>query len=292
MVLVAVTTFGMTAGCGSSRTISRAQEIGAVSDRGVESLPAGCRETPQNAPRGWLFQPASDERSLDKLRPAVVMLHKGFAYDRAAAAHATLLLGRAYASRLCGRGIAVMALDYRYSAVGGHEMDDVVAAFDQLAAVPSIDRNRIGLVGGSHGGYMTLLALAERRRPFASGAAFYTFGDVAAVFERGILHNPATRLTQRHLGDLVTHAAAYRRISPASQLDRVSVPLLLISGTDDEFAPDMRSLRDGLQAAGADFEFHEVSGGRHGFEVDQGRATEQLWQLATAFLERTLSPPT
>jgi len=277
-----------TSGCASraSSTITRAEEIGVTTAPGLDAVPVGCREEHMRAPAGWLYRPTHQDHA-----PAVVMLHKGFAYDHEQATTATHLLGRTYANHLCARGVAVFAVDYRASALGMDEMRDVDAAYDRLASDPGIDRAHIGLAGGSHGGYMTLLALSQRRRPFASGVVFYGFGDVAAVLARHTLHNPSVTRTEHLLGDPRRSPQSYRAISPMAHLDRITVPVLLISGSRDEFATDMAAVAARLRASHAQVEFHEIDGARHGFEVDQGAATAQLWDLTTAFVGRTLDPP-
>jgi dipeptidyl aminopeptidase/acylaminoacyl peptidase len=59
-----------------------------------------------------------------------------------------------------------MAIDY-----GGKEVDDVISAYDYLRTLPHVDADRVGMMGWSHGGYITLLSLFRDRHPFKAGAA-------------------------------------------------------------------------------------------------------------------------
>jgi dipeptidyl aminopeptidase/acylaminoacyl peptidase len=268
--------------------IARSQEIGvlpsfATNATGEVAAPAGCTVEPTTNPAGWRYVPSTTEPV-----PAVVMVHKGFAYNHERAQEATQLLGADYAARLCPLGFAVFAVDYRFSPLGLGEMDDVTAAFDALAADPRIDRNRIAVMGGSHGGYMTLLALTREQRPFAAGVVLYGFGDVASVLSRHVIDNPATRRTVRLLGTPNPNTPGYRHISPSAHLTRVHAPVLLVTGDHDQFAPDMHALRDGLLAANAPMTYREIAGAPHGFEAGTGADTAELWDAVTTFLVDSL----
>ena len=80
------------------------------------------------------------------------------------------------------RGYVVIAPDYRGSIgygeayhkeidYGGYEVDDVMSAAGYLATLPHVDPARVGIMGWSHGGYITLLSIFRDTHPFAAGAA-------------------------------------------------------------------------------------------------------------------------
>lgn len=259
--------------------LARAQEIGTLPADAATS--PGCTTEATSAPPGWLFRaPGSGAH------PAVLMLHKGFAYDAPLAHVATRALGRAYAAHLCPLGVTTFALDYRASAIGLDEMRDVAAAHDLLVQRPDVDARRIIVMGGSHGGYMALRAVTDAPRDFAAAVALYTFGDVGAVLRRRALDNPSTRETIHRLGAPAPGNQRYRAISPLYHLDGIAVPALLIAATRDQFLPDMRALHAGLVAGSHAVEYHEVAGARHGFEVGETVATDTLWRTATEFIAR------
>src|SRR4029450_8900984 len=58
------------------------------------------------------------------------------------------------------------AIDY-----GGYEIDDVLSAVDYLKTLPHVDGDRLGMMGWSHGGYITLLSVFRDRTPFKAAAA-------------------------------------------------------------------------------------------------------------------------
>lgn len=80
------------------------------------------------------------------------------------------------------RGYVVITPDYRGSTgygdewmkkidYGGKELDDVLSAIDYLATVPYVDANRVGIMGWSHGGFITSNILFRSDNPFKAGAA-------------------------------------------------------------------------------------------------------------------------
>ena len=80
------------------------------------------------------------------------------------------------------RGYVVVTPDYRGSTgygeawhqaidYGGKEVEDVISAVDFLKTLPHVDPARIGIMGWSHGGYITLLSVFRETHPFAAGAA-------------------------------------------------------------------------------------------------------------------------
>ena len=80
------------------------------------------------------------------------------------------------------RGYVIIAPEYRgstgfgaahYNAIdyGGKELDDVASAVEYLKTLPHVDPTRIGIMGWSHGGYITSLLLFREQHPFIAGAA-------------------------------------------------------------------------------------------------------------------------
>jgi len=80
------------------------------------------------------------------------------------------------------RGYVVITPDYRgsngygaahYNAIdyGGKELDDVMAAYDYLKTLPYVDPDRVGIMGWSHGGFITAHLVMREETPFKAGAA-------------------------------------------------------------------------------------------------------------------------
>ncbi len=111
-----------------------------------------------------------------------------------------------------------------YRAMGSVEIDDQVAGVRWLAAQPGIDGSRVGIYGGSYGGYMTLLALFRAPEVFAAGAALSPVVDWRLY---------DTHYTERYMGDPAV-GDAYWQSSPIAWVDGLDDPLLLVHGMADD----------------------------------------------------------
>lgn len=246
------------------------------------------REATGGKTAGYLFMPAG---KTGERFPAVVAIHGGFADSPIVADRATEGVGRNFAARLCPRGFVVFSVDYRWSPFGLAEMEDVAGAFDYLSTRPEVDPKRIAVAGGSHGGYMTMMAVSspKYKRPFAVAVNLYGFVDVANLVnsprER---NNPQAKLTIEQLGPPAANPTAYREISPRYHIDNLNVPVLIVVGTKDQFLHQLRAFSADLEKAGKDYEYHEVADAPHGFEQGREPYTTTLWNYVITFLETRL----
>jgi len=139
---------------------------------------------------------------------------------------------------LASRGYVVVELDYRGSAgygrdwrtaiyrhMGGRDLADQVDASHWLTAQFGIPASRIGIYGGSYGGFITLMALFTAPESFGAGAALRSVTDWAhydEFYTGEILNRPA--------GDSV----AYRQSSPIYFAEGLRAPLLMAHGMQDD----------------------------------------------------------
>ncbi|MEO8224392.1 MAG: alpha/beta fold hydrolase [Gammaproteobacteria bacterium] len=208
---------------------------------------------------------------------------------------------------LVKRGYVVLAPDYRSSSgytqefndsadYGGKEIDDMLAARNYLAARPEVDARRIAILGLSHGGYNTLMALAKWPDQFAAGVDFFGPTDlvwrVTATREENPNAEPGDReYFQRMVGKSLDEAPAlYRARSPRFIAEQISAPLLILHGEKDSIVRVQESvwLAEALKNAGkTNFAFHIIKDGEHGYPAPQ---MDEAWQLAFEFLERMLRP--
>jgi dipeptidyl aminopeptidase/acylaminoacyl peptidase len=143
------------------------------------------------------------------------------------------------------RGYVVIAPDYRGSIgygeayhkeidYGGYEVDDVVSAAGYLATLPHVDAARIGIMGWSHGGYITLLSIFRDKHPFAAGAAIV---PVTNLLFRLSLKGPSYQwdfATQKRIQGLPFEKPdIYIARSPLYQVDKLQVPVLVHVATND-----------------------------------------------------------
>ncbi|HEX6129407.1 MAG TPA: DPP IV N-terminal domain-containing protein, partial [Candidatus Limnocylindria bacterium] len=180
---------------------------------------------------------------------------------------------------LARAGVAVLVVDNRGMAfrgteferplvrgLGTAEVEDQAAAVRQLAARGEIDIKRVGITGGSYGGFMTIRAMALEPELFRVGVA------VAPVTDwRGY----DTAYTERYLGLPESDAEAYEASSALGVAERITGSLLLIHGAIDENVHLRHSTRlvAKLQAAGRDVELVLLPADRHRTRSASGLAT-------------------
>ena len=251
---------------------------------------------PAQAADLWLPPAARPDR-------VAVLIHGGFwraRYDRS--------LEHAVAADLTARGWAAWNVDYR--AVGPGPADgggwprtprDVGAAIDLLADVAAghgladvvADPARVAVVGHSAGGCLALWAGARHRLP--PGAPGVPEGGPrvrpGAVVAQSAVCDLVTAVAQR-LGDGAVEAylgatpdgdpAAYVLASPAAFLP-IGVPLLLVTGADDDVVPPVQSvaMADAARAAGDDVTLAVVPGEGHYGPLDPESTG---WRLARSWL--------
>ena len=139
---------------------------------------------------------------------------------------------------LASRGYAVLDLDYRGSAghgrdwrtaiyrhMGGRDLDDQVDAARWLAREMGVDSSRIGIYGGSYGGFITLMAMFTKPGVFAAGAALRPVTDWAH-YNHGY--------TARILNTPQDDSTAFRRSSPIYFAAGLTGRLLICHGMVDD----------------------------------------------------------
>lgn len=186
-----------------------------------------------------LFLPA--DLKPGERRPAVIFTHGGSRRQMLLGWHYMYYYRNAYAMNqwLASRGYVVLSLNYRsgigyglefreatnYGATGASEFQDLVGAGLYLRSRPDVDPARIGLWGGSYGGYLTAMGLARASDLFAAGV------DVHGVHD----WNQGIR-TFRPDYDTLDHPEFARKAfesSPLAAVDTWRSPVLLIHGDDD-----------------------------------------------------------
>ncbi|HLR06655.1 MAG TPA: prolyl oligopeptidase family serine peptidase [Pyrinomonadaceae bacterium] len=206
---------------------------------------------------GQLFKPANEAGKL----PALVFMHGGPSRQMLLGWHYLYYYHNSYALNqyLASRGYLVLSVNYRSGigygrsfrmaqhrgARGASEYQDVVAGAKYLRDRDDVDKKRVGLWGGSYGGYLTALGLARNSDIFAAGVDFHGVHDWSS---------PVAGL--RVPTDTTERNRIARESSPISSVDKWKSPVLLIHGDDDrnvEFSQTVNLVRR-LRANGVYFE--------------------------------------
>lgn len=239
--------------------------------------------------RGQLFR----ARGGRGRRPALVYVHGGPRRQMLLGFHPSGYYSKAYVmnQHLAALGYNVLAVNYRggtgYGQAfrdaaetgreGASEYRDILAAGRWLAARPEVDPARIGIWGGSWGGYLTGLALARDSDLFVSGVDFHGVHSMLRPTPNTL--SPEAQIRARQL---------QWDSSPMASIDRWRSPVLLIHGDDDLNVDFEQSLVLARELAARRIPYRELvfpnerhSFFRHDSWLRSLRATEQ-------FLDRTL----
>jgi dipeptidyl aminopeptidase/acylaminoacyl peptidase len=149
---------------------------------------------------------------------------------------------------LLSRGIAVLAPNVRGSSGFGKKfvnldngplrfnaIKDIKACVDYLVRAKVADPQRVGIMGGSYGGYMTMAGLTEFPDLFAAGVNYYGVVN----FETFFAHTEPwmAAISTVEYGDPKTQKELLRSLSPIHKMDRVKKPTLVVHGANDTNVP-------------------------------------------------------
>lgn len=187
---------------------------------------------------GQLFEPKQAGK-----RPALIFIHGGSVRQMMLGFHYMDYYHNAYAMNqyFASRGYVVLSVNYRTGIMygrhfrepkdggprGGAEYKDIVAGGKYLQSLLNVDAKRIGLWGGSYGGYLTAMGLAHDSDLFAAGVDLHGVHDWSDLKEE----IPA---------DAPDHDAFLKlafQSSPNSAIATWKSPVLLIQGDDDRNVP-------------------------------------------------------
>jgi len=184
----------------------------------------------------YLFQPLNTRPA--KGHPAMVWVHGGVHGDWTATYWP-------FVREAVERGYVIIAPEYRGSTgygekhymeidYGGYEVDDVMTAVDYLKTLSHVDPERLGIMGWSHGGYISLFSVFRETTPFKAAVAMV---PVTNLIHRLSFSGPGYQrnfATQKRIGGLPFEKRdEYIRRSPLFHVDKLQTPLLVHVATND-----------------------------------------------------------
>jgi dipeptidyl aminopeptidase/acylaminoacyl peptidase len=222
---------------------------------------------------GWLYRP----RGAAKPGPAVLSFHGGPEGQE----QPTF---RGDYQALLARGIAVFAPNVRGSSGFGKKfvnldngplrvnaVKDIQSCVDYVVKAGVADPGRVGIMGGSYGGYMVMAALTEYPDRFAAGANL--FGVVN--FETFFAHTEPwmAAISTVEYGDPKTQAGLLRDLSPIHKIDRVKAPTIVLHGANDTNVPvvEAEQVVANLKKRGVPVEYVLFPDEGHGFRKTPNR---------------------
>lgn len=248
----------------------------------------------------YVFSPKDTIRK----HAALIMVHGGVHGD-----FETLYVP--HVRSLVGQGYVVIAPEYRgstgygrahYDAIdyGGKEVEDALLAREYLKEyVPWADLDRLGIIGWSHGGFITLHSIFRHPEYFKVAVANVPVADLPTRIKTHSAGYQRTFAEQKGFGGtLEQNPKAYWDRSPIAHVRELKVPLLVHAASNDQdvFIIENHNLRDSMVAAGMDKkglyhykEWQDPPGG-HEFNRVQSAQGKESWAEILAFLRGYLKP--
>ena len=186
---------------------------------------------------GWLYRPKGSKGP----GPVVLSFHGGPEGQEVPSF-------RSDYQALVSQGIAVFAPNVRGSAGFGkrfvnldngalraNAVKDIVSCVDAVVKSGVADPKRLGIMGGSYGGYMTMAGLAEYPDMFAAGVDLFGVVNFKTFFK----HTEAwmAAISKIEYGDPETEGEMLDRLSPLTRIDNVKAPTLVLHGANDTNVP-------------------------------------------------------
>jgi dipeptidyl aminopeptidase/acylaminoacyl peptidase len=238
---------------------------------------------------GWLYRP----KGATGPSPLVLSFHGG------PEAQERPWLRKDYQA-LLAQGIAVFAPNVRGSAGFGktfinldngalrvNAIKDIKASVDYVIKAGVADPKRIGIMGGSYGGYMTMAGLTEYPDLFAADANLYGVVNFKTFFAHTEPWMAA--VSKVEYGDPDTEAELLERLSPIHKIDGVVAPTIVLHGANDTNVPvvEAEQVVNSLTKRGVPVEFVLFPDEGHGFRKipNQIRATGAITRWFTNYLK-------
>jgi dipeptidyl aminopeptidase/acylaminoacyl peptidase len=242
---------------------------------------------------GILYKP--HQASADAKAPAVVMVHGGPG-GQAREGYNSLL------QFLANHGYVVLDVNNRGSSGygktffmaddgkhGREPLWDVVEAKTYLSSLPYVDGNRIGIMGGSYGGYMVAAALAFKPDVFDAGVDIFGVTNWVRTLQSIPPYWEAMRKAlYQEIGDPDKQLDFLRETSPLFHAEKIRKPLLVVQGANDPRVLKVES--DELVAAvkknGVPVEYLVFDDEGHGFSKKKNQSS--AWSTILKFLDAHL----
>jgi len=217
----------------------------------------------------FLYIPANIKQ--DNSNPAIIYPHGGPQWEHFNSWYPRL-------QYFVSHGYVVMAPNFRGSTgfgrefteslrkdCGGGDLKDLVAATEYLKRTGYVDPDRIAIMGGSWGGYLTLIALTKTPEVWAAGVSIVPLANWFTAHEN---EDPVLQKNDEWLmGDPVTDRELWRDRSPIFFADKIRAPLLLLAGKNDIRCPveETMQMAEAARKNGVTVEMKVYEDEGHGF---------------------------
>ncbi|MBA3601339.1 MAG: S9 family peptidase [Acidobacteria bacterium] len=222
---------------------------------------------------GWLYKP----RGAMGAMPVVLSFHGGPEGQERPGFNGTY-------QALLMRGIAVFAPNVRGSSGFGKKfvnldngalrengVKDIKATVDYVVKSGVADPKRIGIMGGSYGGYMVMAGLTEYPELFAAGANLFGITNFETFFKHTQPWMAA--ISKIEYGNPETEVEMLRKLSPIHRIDRIKAPTIVLHGANDTNVPviEAEQVVDNLKRRNVPVEYVLFADEGHGWRKTPNR---------------------
>ncbi|MGH7477328.1 MAG: alpha/beta fold hydrolase [Longimicrobiales bacterium] len=172
---------------------------------------------------------------------------------------------------------------------GEADLGDVVASKSMLAETGFVDPARIGIIGGSYGGYMVLAALTLQPEAFVAGVDLFGISNWIRTLESiPPWWESFKEALYTEMGDPATDRERLTRISPLFNADRIVRPLMVLQGANDPRVLKVESdeIVEAARANGVPVEYLVFEDEGHGFVKKENQRV--AWAGVLSFLDEHL----
>jgi dipeptidyl aminopeptidase/acylaminoacyl peptidase len=203
--------------------------------------------------------------------PAIVYVHGGPTAQ-------TLNTFNRFVQYMANQGYIVIAPNYRGSTgygkefqqanlfdMGGGDLQDVLAAADWIKQTGYVDAKKLILMGGSYGGYMTMMGVTKAPEVWAAGVPIVPFVNWFTEIQN---EDPVLQQSDlATMGDPVKNKTLYEDRSPINFVDQIKAPLYLLAGGNDPRCPktEAQQVVDAVKKRGGVVEYKVYENEGHGF---------------------------
>ncbi len=203
--------------------------------------------------------------------PAIVYVHGGPTAQ-------TMNTFNRFVQYMANQGYIVIAPNYRGSTgygkefrqanlfdMGGGDLQDVLGAADWIKQTGYVDPKKLILMGGSYGGYMTMMGVTKAPAVWAAGVPIVPFVNWFTEIQN---EDPVLQQSDlATMGDLEKNKALYEDRSPINFVDQIKAPLYLLAGGNDPRCPkeEAQQVVDAIKKRGGVAEYKVYENEGHGF---------------------------
>src|SRR5271169_3714511 len=226
--------------------------------------------------------------------PAIVFVHGGPTAQ-------TMNTFNRFVQYMANQGYIAIAPNYRGSTgygkefqqanlfdMGGGDLQDVLAAADWIKQTGYVDPKRLILMGGSYGGYLTMMGVTKAPEVWAAGVPIVPFVNWFTEIQN---EDPVLQQSDlATMGDLEKNKALYEDRSPINFVDQIKAPLYLLAGGNDPRCPkeEAQQVVDSVKKRGGTVEYKVYENEGHGF----ARVENQIdaYKRVSEFLKARVPP--